>query len=117
MSTALLVIKTAIFFAGIAAAYVALTWPLFSRRLVYGENEVPFPGQEKNPAGVKTTRRFLLSLTVFGWCAAAGLGYSLHALMAQSDWLNYGMPFSMGCAFTMLAGPLRLWHRMRPWSA
>lgn len=112
-----LLMKVAIFFAGIAVSYVALMAPLIRRGLIYDENAVPVSpyGTEPDGAAVHKTRRFFLARVAVGWGIVIAAGFAAHALMSDTQWLNYGMPFVVGGGFSMLASPMRLWDRMRPW--
>ena len=113
---ALLFMKTAIFFVGIACSYIPLVTPLFKRHLVDHGYDNPFPPRVSS-YGLRKTRRFFMVLMAVGWCGAAIVGFGLYNWLSAAAWLNYGMPFAVGCAFTMIATPLRLWPTLRPWSA
>lgn len=106
------VLKTALFFTGIAAGYIAVTWPFFAYRLVRDGNET-LPADAA--AGVRKSRAYLLAVVGLGWLAAAVIGLALQRGLSLDSWVLCGMPFSLGWAYAMFAVPLRLWHRLGPW--
>ncbi len=107
-----LVVKTALLFTGIAAGYIAVTWPFFAYRLVCHENEML---DLSDPIGVRKTRLYMLATVALGWLAAAVIGLALQRGLSTESWILCGFPFSIGWAFAMFATPLRLWYRLRPW--
>jgi len=106
------VLKTALFFVGIAAGYIAVTWPFFAYRLVLDGNET-LP--DDAAAGVRKSRAYLLAVVGLGWLAAAVIGLALQRGLSLDSWVLCGMPFSLGWAYAMFAVPLRFWHRLGPW--
>lgn len=107
-----LIIKTVVFFVGIACGYVAVTLPFFARRLVCDHSEL---GLERDATGMSKTRAYFLGVVALGWLAAVVIGLSLERWLTPNNWMLFGMPFAMGLAYAMIAAPLRLWHRLKPW--
>ncbi len=107
-----LVVKTALLFTGIAAGYIAVTWPFFAYRLVCNESELLC---ERDDAGVHRTRGYLLAVVALGWLAAATIGLALQRGLTLDSWELCGMPFSLGWAYAMFVIPLRFWGRLNPW--
>lgn len=106
------VVKTAMLLTGIAAGYIAVTWPFFAYRLVCDEKEIH---QERDAAGVYKTRAYLLAVVALGWLASATIGLALQRGLSLDGWVLCGMPFSLGWAYAMFAVPLRFWHRLNSW--
>jgi hypothetical protein len=106
------VLKTALFFTGIAAGYIAVTWPFFAYRLVRDGHEI-LPADAA--AGVRKSRAYLLAVVGLGWLASAVIGLALQRGLSLDSWALCGMPFSLGWAYAMFAVPLRFWNRLGPW--
>lgn len=112
MDLLLLVTSIAIVYVGIAVGHCALTWLFFARHLIGGEYEMP---DLSDASGLRKTRIYFLGTVAVGWIAAAAIGFSLHRGLSLETWRLCGLPFTIGWAFAMFAGPLRLWSRLRPW--